>query len=54
MTLRLYDTGTRSVRDFVPLEDGKVSIYSAVPPCRPPPHVGHLRSGVDFDILRAG
>ena len=27
MTLRLYDTATRGVRDFAPLEEGKVSIY---------------------------
>ena len=27
MTLRLYDTAARAVRDFVPLEEGRAGIY---------------------------
>ena len=52
MTLRLYDTAARSTRDFVPLVPGKVSIYLCGATVQAPPHVGHIRSGLAFDILR--
>ncbi|MEV4755681.1 cysteine--tRNA ligase [Micromonospora sp. NPDC049559] len=52
MTLRLYDTATRSVRDFVPREAGKVGIYLCGLTLQSPPHIGHLRSGVNYDVLR--
>ncbi len=51
MTLRLHDTATRSVRDFVPLQPGKVSLYLCGATVQAPPHIGHIRSGVNFDIL---
>jgi cysteinyl-tRNA synthetase len=49
--LRLYDTGTRSVREFVPLVPGRVSLYLCGATVQAEPHIGHLRSGVNFDIL---
>jgi cysteinyl-tRNA synthetase len=52
VTLRLYDTATHQVRDFVPLEPGKVSIYLCGATVQSPPHIGHIRSGLNFDILR--
>jgi cysteinyl-tRNA synthetase len=52
VTLRLYDTPTREVRDFVPLEEGKVGIYLCGLTVQSEPHVGHVRSGVNFDVLR--
>ncbi|WP_062137221.1 cysteine--tRNA ligase [Demequina aestuarii] len=52
MTLRLFDTATRSERDFVPLETGKVGIYLCGPTVQSSPHVGHLRSAVAFDVLQ--
>ena len=52
MTLRLYDTATRSVRDFVPREAGKVGVYLCGLTLQAPPHIGHLRSGVNYDVLR--
>ena len=52
MTLRLYDSATRTVRDFVPLEPGKASIYLCGATVQAAPHIGHLRSGLNFDILR--
>jgi cysteinyl-tRNA synthetase len=51
VTLRLHDTATRSVRDFVPLQPGKVSLYLCGATVQAPPHIGHIRSGVNFDIL---
>ena len=51
MTLRLYDTATAAVRDFVPLRDGEAGIYLCGATVQAPPHIGHLRSGVAFDVL---
>ncbi len=48
---RLYDTATREVRDFVPVSPGLVSIYLCGNTVQAPPHVGHVRSGVAFDVL---
>jgi cysteinyl-tRNA synthetase len=52
VSLQLYDTATRSVRDFVPREPGKVGIYLCGLTVQSPPHIGHLRSGVNYDVLR--
>jgi cysteinyl-tRNA synthetase len=52
VTLRLYDTATRAVRDFVPLREGEVGMYLCGLTVQSEPHVGHVRSGVDFDVLR--
>ena len=52
MTLRLYDTATREVRDFVPLVEGQVGIYHCGLTVQGPPHIGHIRKEVVFDVLR--
>src|SRR5260221_10812740 len=51
MTLRLHDTATRTVRDFLPLTPGKAGLYLCGATVQAPPHIGHIRSGVSFDIL---
>jgi cysteinyl-tRNA synthetase len=51
VTLRLHDTATRTVRDFTPLVPGQVSLYLCGATVQAPPHIGHIRSGVNFDIL---
>jgi cysteinyl-tRNA synthetase len=50
--LRLHDTATREVRDFVPLQEGKAGIYVCGLTVQSEPHVGHVRSAVNFDVLR--
>jgi cysteinyl-tRNA synthetase len=50
MTLRLHDTATRTVRDFLPLTPGKAGLYLCGATVQAPPHIGHIRSGVSFDI----
>ena len=50
--IRLYDTATGEVRDFVPLEEGKASLYVCGLTVQSEPHVGHVRSGVNFDVLQ--
>jgi len=52
VTLRLYDTATGDTRDFVPLEDRKAGIYVCGLTVQSEPHVGHVRSAVNFDVLR--
>jgi cysteinyl-tRNA synthetase len=52
VTLRLYDTATGDVRDFVPLQEGKAGIYVCGLTVQSEPHVGHVRSAVNFDVLR--
>jgi cysteinyl-tRNA synthetase len=39
------------VREFSPLQPGKVSLYLCGATVQAPPHIGHIRSGVNFDIL---
>jgi len=52
VTLRLYDTATRSVRDFVPRIPGQAGVYLCGLTVQSGPHIGHLRSGVNYDVLR--
>ena len=51
MTLRLYDTATRSVRPLEPLTPGRVGVYTCGPTVQARPHVGHLRSAIAHDVL---
>ncbi|WP_146340748.1 cysteine--tRNA ligase [Nesterenkonia sp. NBAIMH1] len=51
MALRLYDTKTADIRDFEPLQPGRVSLYYCGATVQGRPHVGHVRSAVAFDIL---
>ncbi|WP_327148706.1 cysteine--tRNA ligase [Nocardia sp. NBC_01329] len=52
MTLRLFDTEKRTLRDFTPLVPGRASMYLCGATVQGLPHIGHVRSGVAFDILR--
>lgn len=52
MALRLYDSATGTVRDFVPLVPGQASLYVCGLTVQSEPHVGHVRSGVNFDVLQ--
>jgi cysteinyl-tRNA synthetase len=51
VTIRLYDTGTRGVRDFVPITPGQATIYLCGATVQGEPHIGHVRGSVDYDIL---
>ncbi|WP_293951110.1 cysteine--tRNA ligase [uncultured Corynebacterium sp.] len=52
MTLRIFDTGTRTLREFQPVQPGHASVYLCGATPQAQPHIGHVRSGVAFDILR--
>ena len=51
MVLSLYDSAYRSVRPLDPVTPGHVGIYLCGATVQGAPHVGHLRSGVAFDVL---
>jgi cysteinyl-tRNA synthetase len=52
MKLRLFDTYTRSLRDFDPLRSPDVGIYSCGPTVYDYAHIGNLRTYIFEDILR--
>lgn len=52
MTLKLYNTENRTVSEFVPLEEGKVSLYCCGPTVYNFAHIGNLRTYFFEDILR--
>ena len=52
MTLRLYNTMTRSVEPFVPLDAGRVSLYTCGPTVYNYAHIGNFRTFLFEDVLR--
>lgn len=52
MTFQLFDTATRQVRELVPVHPGRVGIYHCGLTVQGPPHIGHIRKEVVFDVLR--
>ncbi|MDY4761804.1 cysteine--tRNA ligase [Streptococcus thoraltensis] len=50
--IKIYDTMTRSLRDFVPLEEGRVKMYVCGPTVYNYIHIGNARSTVAFDTIR--
>ena len=49
--LRLYDTATREVRELATREPGVVDIYLCGPTVYGPPHIGHGRATMEYDVL---
>jgi cysteinyl-tRNA synthetase len=52
VSLRLYDTAARAVREFTPLRAGQASMYVCGLTVQGPPHIGHVRAALVFDVLR--
>jgi cysteinyl-tRNA synthetase len=52
VNLRLYDSATRTVSALDPVVPGQVSIYHCGLTVQGPPHIGHIRKEVVFDVLR--
>jgi cysteinyl-tRNA synthetase len=52
VSLRLFDTATRKQRDFVPVRAGAASMYVCGATVQGLPHIGHVRSGLNYDVLR--
>ena len=51
MGLKIYNTLTRNKDDFKPIHEGNVGMYVCGPTVYGPPHVGHARSYIVFDLL---
>ena len=52
MTLNLFDTYTRKIREFEPLDPDIVGMYACGPTVYAYPHIGNLRTYIFEDILR--
>lgn len=52
MAFQLYDTASRQITPLVPVQPGRVSIYHCGLTVQGPPHIGHIRKEVVFDVLR--
>lgn len=50
--MKLYNTRSRSIEEFVPLTDHTVTFYSCGPTVYDYAHVGHMRTYINNDILK--
>lgn len=50
--VRIYDTAHHKVMDFRPVTPGKVTMYVCGATVQASPHVGHVRAGISFDVIR--
>ena len=50
--IKIYDTMSRDLREFIPIEEGKVRMYVCGPTVYNYIHVGNARSTVAFDTIR--
>ena len=49
--MKLYNTLTRTVEEFVPREEGKVKLYTCGPTVYSYAHIGNIRNYIGHDIL---
>ncbi len=49
--LRLYNTKSHNIEEFVPVQDGKVKMYGCGPTVYNLAHIGNLRAFVFYDVL---
>ena len=49
--MKLYNTLTRKVEDFIPHEEGKVKIYTCGPTVYHYAHIGNMRNYIGHDLL---
>ena len=50
--IRLHDSATEEVRELALREPGTVGMYVCGPTVYGPPHIGHGRFSLVFDVLR--
>ena len=49
--MQIYDSVQKTKREFIPLEEGKVSLYVCGPTVYDDAHLGHAKSALVFDLL---
>ena len=49
--MKIYNTLTRSIEEFKPIEDGKVKMYTCGPTVYHYAHIGNIRNYIGHDIL---
>lgn len=49
--MKLYNTLTRKIEEFIPIEEGKVKLYSCGPTVYSYAHIGNMRNYICNDIL---
>ena len=49
--MKLYNTLTREVEEFIPREEGKVKLYTCGPTVYSYAHIGNMRTNINNDIL---
>ena len=52
MTIKFYNTATRTKEVFKPVQANKVKLYVCGPTVNDVPHLGHARQQITFDVLR--
>lgn len=52
MALKLYNTKSRTVEEFIPLNDNTVTMYACGPTVYDYTHIGHMRKYIGDDIVR--
>ena len=50
--IRFYNTYSKQIEDFEPVEAGKVKMYSCGPTVYSHPHIGNFRSFLTADLLK--
>lgn len=50
--VKIYDSADKTIKEFIPLQEGKVGLYYCGATVQGVPHIGHLRSALSFDIIR--
>ena len=51
MSLKVYNTATRSLEEFVPLQEGEVGVYACGPTIYNHAHIGNFRTFLFFDLV---
>lgn len=51
-SLKIYNSMSRKEEEFSPRDANKVSIYACGLTAQGPPHIGHIRGAIIFDIIR--
>src|SRR5690554_2117972 len=50
--LKIYNTQTRKIEEFIPIKDNKVNMYVCGPTVYSDIHVGNARPVIFFDVLK--